>query len=248
MRSATSSLRKTGAIGAAESPRVGKKTARRHGRGADTRDPAATRLQIIEAARKLLAQGGSHGLSVSEVARAAGVNRGTAYSHFGSREELIDATIKHVSQEIVDSIQRHLSAKTFDPRLNASSKELAEKLCLFFLENSELGRIWLFEVLARKDVSSDPLWSTLRDTIVRFSHSKYSQEGVDADVVAVMVFGAYFLWPLLVRADMLSPKERRRMAARASNELMRYALYGSVRPEAVPELVDAVRRAKAQLT
>jgi AcrR family transcriptional regulator len=205
-----------------------------------------TRLQIIEAARKLLAHGGSNGISVSQVARVARVNRGTAYSHFGSREELIAATINHVSQEIVDKLYK-INEQAFGEGFSARSKELVDELALFFLDNSELGRIWLFEVLARNDVSSDPLWRTLRDSIERFSPSKFGREGVDADVLAVMTFGAYFLWPLLVKADKLSPKERKRMAVRVSNEMMRNSLYGSLRPETVPSLVDAVRKAKAQL-
>ena len=41
----------------------------------------------------LLARSGPEGVSLSEVARLAGVNRGTAYQHFDTREGLIEATV-----------------------------------------------------------------------------------------------------------------------------------------------------------
>ena len=56
-----------------------------------SRDPAATREVILEAARALLAKDGPEGISLSEVATLAGVNRGTAYQHFETREKLIEA-------------------------------------------------------------------------------------------------------------------------------------------------------------
>ena len=61
------------------------------------RNPEATREIILEAARKLLASDGPEGLSVVSVTQAAGVNRGTIYVHFESREKLIAETIESVS-------------------------------------------------------------------------------------------------------------------------------------------------------
>src|SRR6266481_4360271 len=46
------------------------------------------------------AQDGKEGLSVSQVARRAGVNRGTAYQHFQTREQLIEATVEWVSEKL----------------------------------------------------------------------------------------------------------------------------------------------------
>src|SRR5271154_7344507 len=57
------------------------------------RDPQSTREAILEAARQQLSQDGKEGVSVAQVAQRAGVNRGTAYQHFQTREQLIEATI-----------------------------------------------------------------------------------------------------------------------------------------------------------
>ena len=73
------------------------------------RNPDGTRETILEAAREVLAQDGQEGLSVSEVARRAGVNRGTAYQHFQTREQLVEATVRWVSDKLFHAVYGNLS-------------------------------------------------------------------------------------------------------------------------------------------
>src|SRR3954454_19269489 len=68
------------------------------------RDPDGTRIAILEAAGTLLAKDGPEGLSVSQVAQLAGVNRGTAYQHFQTREQLVEATTGWVSEQLCESV------------------------------------------------------------------------------------------------------------------------------------------------
>src|SRR5262245_45745080 len=68
------------------------------------REPDRTREAILEAAREVLAQDGKEGLSVVRVAHRAGVNRGTAYQHFQTREQLIDATVAWVSDKLYQAV------------------------------------------------------------------------------------------------------------------------------------------------
>jgi AcrR family transcriptional regulator len=70
------------------------------------RDPESTRSSILEAAKTILAQDGAEGLSVSSVAKLAGVNRGTAYQHFQVKEDLIRATLELVSHQLLDAVAR----------------------------------------------------------------------------------------------------------------------------------------------
>jgi AcrR family transcriptional regulator len=65
-------------------------------------DPESTRREILQAALEVLAKDGPESLSVAEVARRAGVNRGTAYQHFPTREDLAHATAEWVSERIYD--------------------------------------------------------------------------------------------------------------------------------------------------
>ena len=69
-----------------------------------SRDPEATREAILAAARTLLAKDGPEGVSLSEVAHLAGVNRGTAYQHFETREKLVEAATEHVSDRMFRAV------------------------------------------------------------------------------------------------------------------------------------------------
>ena len=54
-------------------------------------DAQESRAALLLAARELVAERGIDALTVSGVAQRAGLNRSTAYQHFRSRDELIDA-------------------------------------------------------------------------------------------------------------------------------------------------------------
>ena len=51
----------------------------RHEKPPRRRNPASTREAILAAARELMAERGPEGMTISEVAHRAGINRGTAY-------------------------------------------------------------------------------------------------------------------------------------------------------------------------
>ncbi len=72
--------------------------------GRRRRNPQATREEILAAARTVLASDGPDGLSLSRVAHLAGVNRGTAYQHFETREDLIQATVDWVSEHLLQHV------------------------------------------------------------------------------------------------------------------------------------------------
>ncbi len=59
---------------------------------------------ILKAARIVLAKDGSDGLSVLRVARLAGINRGTTYQHFPTREDLVKATVESVSTQLCNAV------------------------------------------------------------------------------------------------------------------------------------------------
>src|SRR6201990_2761943 len=122
------------------------------------RDPEATRKVILEAAMKHLAEYGPDGLSLSEVAHLAGVNRGTAYQHFETREKLIKATAEWVSDKLFRAVFG--DPETIGERRieQVDVAELTDRLANFAMDNPELGRIWLLQLLSSPDPASDPFW------------------------------------------------------------------------------------------
>ncbi len=201
------------------------------------RNPEATREAILVSARSVLASDGPDGLSLSKVAHLAGVNRGTAYQHFETREELIKATVESVSE--------HLLVKVFgsiDPAGYASDSnqrpiyEVISGLVDFAVENPDLGRIWLFEILAADDPGEDVFFKRFVEASQGLADSEVSEEGIDAEALSVLILAGYFLWPVWVRARAKSSQDRLAMARRMRREVLRLMLHGVMRADAFPHL------------
>ncbi len=60
----------------------------------DTLDGRAKRRQIMEGARKVFLAEGFDGASMNDIARIAGVSKGTLYVYFASKEQLFEALIR----------------------------------------------------------------------------------------------------------------------------------------------------------
>ena len=199
------------------------------------RDPDGTREAILEAARKVLAHGGKEGLSVAQVAQSAGVNRGTAYQHFQTRAQLIEATAAWVSDKLKRAVFDHPSVAG-QPVANISPKAITEHLATFAMENPELGRIWLFELLSSQRPASDPFWQQYRLNFEAFARTELAQPDIDTEVTCVLTLAGAFLWPVWARAHARSAKERQELAQRYSRELLRFCLHGTLRAEEFREL------------
>lgn len=206
------------------------------------RDPEATREVILEAARTLLAKDGPEGISLSEVAHLAGVNRGTAYQHFETREKLIQATAQWASDKL-------FRAAFGDPETIGERRveevdiaAMTERLTAFAMENHELCRVWLMQVLASPDPSQDPFWREYCGSLERFAASDLAVPGIDAEVLSVMNLAGIFLWPIWARAHAETDAGRAALSQRFARETLRLSMYGSLRADAYPGIADRLRR------
>ena len=68
--------------------------------------------RIVSAAAEVLADRGFHGLSISAVARQAGVSRPTVYAYFASKEELISQVLHDVSTQVAVRVVREAERAT----------------------------------------------------------------------------------------------------------------------------------------
>jgi AcrR family transcriptional regulator len=55
----------------------------------------ATRQKLFDASMELIGQRGAAGVTVDEIAAAAGVSKGTVYYNFGSKSDLIEQLLRH---------------------------------------------------------------------------------------------------------------------------------------------------------
>jgi len=205
------------------------------------RNPDGTREAILEAAREVLAQDGKEGLSVSQVARRAGVNRGTAYQHFQTREQLIEATADWVSNKLYHAVYGDPAEVALQTADGAGAGRVTEHLADFAMANPELGRAWLFELLSSRRPASDRFWREYESRFEQLAGSEHARPGIDTEVVSVLTLAGTFLWPVWARAHTRNARERQQMARRFSRELLRLSLHGALRPEKYPELDADVR-------
>jgi AcrR family transcriptional regulator len=204
------------------------------------RDPQRTREAILEAAREVLAQDGKEGLSVAQVAQRAGVNRGTAYQHFQTREQLIEATAAWVSDKLYRAVFGDPALAHDGPVTAADIKAVNEHLVSFAMENHTLGRVWLFEVLSSSRPANDPFWRQYQSRFAQFAGTDLAQPEIDVEVLSVLFIAGAFIWPVWARAQARTAKSREQMAERFSSEMIRLTMHGTLRPEKYPDL-DAPR-------
>src|ERR1700761_8055321 len=151
------------------------------------RDPEGTRELILEAAREMLAQDGKEGVSVAQVAQRAGVNRGTAYQHFQTREQLIEATAAWVSEKLYRAVFGDPAVPHDKPVDDKGIEEITEHLAEFAMENPEIGRVWLFELLSSKRPANDRFWQEYQSNFEQFSHTEMAQPDIDTEVASVLM-------------------------------------------------------------
>jgi AcrR family transcriptional regulator len=203
-----------------------------------TRDPEATREAILEAARTLLAKDGPEGISLSEVAHLAGVNRGTAYQHFETRENLIQATADWVSDKLFRAVfgdPETVGERRID---KVDVADLTDRLANFAMDNPELCRIWLLQLLASPDPSHDPFWREYQGSLARFAATDLAQGAIDSEALSVINLAGAFLWPIWARSHAKSDEDRKGLAHRFAQETLRLSMYGSLRSERFPEIAE----------
>lgn len=205
------------------------------------RDPAATREIILEAARTRLAQDGPEGLSLVEVANLAGVNRGTAYQHFETREKLIKATADWVADKLFRATFGDPDKVGERDVEHVDMLELNDRLATFAMENPELCRVWLLQVLSLPDPAADPFWREYQGSIARFAQTELAQAHVDSEVLSVMMLSGFFLWPIWARAHAKSGEEGKVLARRFANESLRLSMYGSLRSERFSDIAKRLK-------
>lgn len=210
------------------------------------RDPEATRADILEAALVLLSQDGPDALSLSAVAVKAGVNRGTAYQHFETREKLVAETLQLVSDRMFEAVFG-------DPDLigerdveKVDMVDTTERLANFAMQNPDLCRIWLLQILTLPDPSQDRFWREYAGSIGRFAQTELAEPGIDVEVWSIISLAGNFLWPVWARSHSQNDEERGVLANRFVREMLRLSLRGTLNEAKVPDVIERIAAADGE--
>lgn len=190
-------------------------------------DAQESRAALLRAARELVADRGMEALTIVAVAQRAGLNRSTAYQHFRSREDLVDAVRIEFGREV--------------HRIFSEPRPVGEQIDFFvhyFRDHPDIARTWLFRLLSDRDEISRKGWGDYVTALERLAGSPRSQDGIDAEMLGVIGMTSALVWSLMARSRSNSEREAQAQTERFARELKRLFLYGALRPERWPELVE----------
>ena len=107
-----------------------------------------TRQRLLETAVTLVGRKGIGALTVASVAESAGLSRAAVYTHFATKEALVEATLQYAGAEFLGAFEKRLAACEELPEkvIEATFDLLAERLrahgaagCPFVLAAGALG-------------------------------------------------------------------------------------------------------------
>jgi AcrR family transcriptional regulator len=185
------------------------------------RDPRTTYEAILEAALGAMAERGPEGLTVSEVAHRAGVNRTTAYQHFRTREQLIAAVIGRVLQEVKRILESEVPLG-----------ERIDQVVELHARRPDIARLWLFYLLSDAELPEDRPWQRFLESMRSLTASDSVHPGIDPEMLACILLGATLVWSLLAGRGSADEAGAREATARFARELKRLVASGVLKSEA----------------
>jgi len=121
--------------------------------------------EILAAARQVLEQRGLEAMTMEEIAAAAGVAKGTLYLYFQSKDDLIQALITLVAENILQDVEAALQA----PGMPAEKLRRVVSVLLEYLNRERLlFPIYARELLRGKRESREGFWRNYQELEERF--------------------------------------------------------------------------------
>lgn len=140
--------------------------------------------EMIETAVRLISEQGVASLSITELARAMGIDRTTVYYHFKDREALIAEVKTWASTQLV-------KAFSFDAPL----EERIDYTTRYVLDHPELVKLWIDDFIAVGDIrNSFPLWDTMIDAFQPKAQDN-PDSPIDAEVYFVNLLTSAIIGP-----------------------------------------------------
>jgi AcrR family transcriptional regulator len=148
-----------------------------------------THALLISTAIRLVSEKGIESISLSEVARAASVNRTTVYYHFASREELFDSVRGWSSDQL---------AAAFAPTLGKNEK--TRQIVRFVMENPQVMALWADDFLAPGEVTTRyPEWNALVGSVTAQLQQRPGASEIDPEAYCTLMLAWTMLGPRVFR-------------------------------------------------
>jgi AcrR family transcriptional regulator len=145
------------------------------------RNPAHTRLKLLQATVGLVADKGSDALSLKDAARVAKLSRGVAYQHFRDRDHLLAEAKSWISTRLAAAVQQ-MDAAPMEERTKYGAR--------LVLNNREAAKLLILDALAGRDFKHDhPLYKLVKKTLKEFLASGQARRDIDLEVLIYIMLG-----------------------------------------------------------
>ncbi len=184
----------------------------------------------METTRRLMAEHGPDVVTISKVAREAGINRATAYEHFHHRDSLIGTVMADAAQEASEIFKVDLPPNT-----------LVDYIIGYFARKPDICRLWMYQTLAQVPLPNRKGSERYFRAMHAFAHSPTARKGIDAEMLGEIMLSATLVWSLRVKRRESSRTAERFLTLRFAREMKRLLLYGAIKPSKSREMVGSVR-------
>jgi AcrR family transcriptional regulator len=145
------------------------------------RNPAHTRLKLLQATVELVADKGPDALSLKEATRRAKLSRGVAYQHFRDRNHLLSEAKRWISTRISDSV-RLMDEMPIEERIRSSARVI--------LNNREAAKLLIADALTGKNLTSQhPLYKQTKKMLTDFLATDEARKDIDLEVLIYIMLG-----------------------------------------------------------
>ncbi|HYH50150.1 MAG TPA: TetR/AcrR family transcriptional regulator [Acidimicrobiia bacterium] len=157
----------------------------------------ATRQRILDAAAKVFRDKGYAGARLTDIAAAAGMQAGSLYYHFASREELVEEVLRAGVEEALEFIRREVEALPPEAPATERLRTAIRSHLLMVLEIGDytsaniriLGQL-PEEIRKRHLVDQRQLGAYMQQLLEAARQAGEIRADVDLSVIRMLVFGA----------------------------------------------------------
>ncbi|MEJ2730802.1 MAG: TetR/AcrR family transcriptional regulator [Deltaproteobacteria bacterium] len=112
-------------------------------------DPNSMKARILAAARTIFGQYGYSGTTTRKIAKDVGIDISTLYYHWGEKQDLYEAVLQDVSEEIqsrLNQVEDAVRGKPLKDRLEVS----IDMMCDYLFSHPEVSNLILFGYFSKK--------------------------------------------------------------------------------------------------
>ncbi len=145
-------------------------------------DDSLKRRQILDGARDVFLAGGFDGASMNEIARVAGVSKGTLYVYFASKEALFEVLIREEKRE---QAEQTCQADHANHDVEAVLRQIGERLLERMFRPASIAHLRIVAAVAPKFPSIGRAFYEAGPLLGRTRLSDYLRAQVEAGILEV---------------------------------------------------------------